>query len=145
MKSIQKDMGVKDFNIHFKNVPDIITTSFTDDNTLLWKGQESIHTFKFDEIRRTDLLRLATLLSDKTRMDTIEFDRKLIKIAGQHIVDSLLYIINDSFSMTYGYLTNLYADDSMICASGDNILEVQQKLQQCIKIKVHGTKLIAWK
>ena len=24
------------------------------------------------------------------------FDRKLIKIAGQYIVDSLLYIINDS-------------------------------------------------
>ena len=24
------------------------------------------------------------------------FDRKLIKIAGQHLVDSLLYIINDS-------------------------------------------------
>ena len=27
----------------------------------------------------------------------------------------------------------LYADDSMIYASGDNILQVQQKLQQCVK------------
>ena len=32
----------------------------------------------------------------------------------------------------YGCLTNLYADNSMIYASGDNILEVQQKLQQCV-------------
>ena len=39
MKSIPKDMGAKDFNIYFKNVPDVITSSFTDDNTLLWKGQ----------------------------------------------------------------------------------------------------------
>ena len=29
-------------------------------------------------------------------MDILGFDRKLIKIAGQHIVDSFLYIINDS-------------------------------------------------
>ena len=31
-------------------------------------------------------------------MGILGFDRKLIKIAGQHIVDSLLYIINDSLS-----------------------------------------------
>ena len=29
-------------------------------------------------------------------MGTLGFDKKLIKIAGQHSVDSLLYIINDS-------------------------------------------------
>ena len=46
-------MGAKDFNIYFKNVPDVITSSFTDDSTLLWKGQESIYTFKFNEIQRT--------------------------------------------------------------------------------------------
>ena len=34
----------------------------------------------------------------KTGMGILGFDRKLIKIAGQHIVDSLLYIINDSLS-----------------------------------------------
>ena len=89
-----------DFNIYFKNVPDVITASFTDDSTLLWKGQESIYTFKFKEIQRTDLLRLFTLLSDKTGMDILGFDRKLIKISGQHIVDSLLYIIN--YSLLHG-------------------------------------------
>ena len=96
MKSIPKSMGAKDFNIYFKNVPDVITSSFTDDSTLLWKSQESIYTFKFNEIQRTDLLRLFTLLSDKTGMDILGFVWKLIKIAGHHIVDSLLYIINDS-------------------------------------------------
>ena len=49
--------------------------------------RELIYTFKFNEIQRTDLLRLFTLLSDKTGMDILGFDRKLIKIAGQHIVD----------------------------------------------------------
>ena len=31
------------------------------------------------------------LLSEKTDMDVLGFDRKLIKIAGLHIVDSLLW------------------------------------------------------
>ena len=34
---------------------------------------------------------------------------------------------------TDGCLTNLYADDSMIYTSGDNIPEVKQKLQNCMK------------
>ena len=45
----------------------------------------------------------------------------------------LLFIIDISQFTTDGCLTNLYADDSMIYASGDNILEVQQKLQQYVK------------
>ena len=36
-------------------------------------------------------------------------------------------------SQPIGVLTNVYADDSLIYASGDNILEVKQKLQNCIK------------
>ena len=61
---------------------------------------ESIYTFKFNEMQWTDLLRLFTLLSDKIGMEILGFDRKLIKIAGQHIVDSLLYIINGSLLYT---------------------------------------------
>ena len=45
----------------------------------------------------------------------------------------LLFIYDISQFTTDGCLTNLYADDSMIYASGDNILQVQQKLQQCVK------------
>ena len=45
----------------------------------------------------------------------------------------LLFINDISQFTTDGCLTNLYADDSMINASGDNILQVQQKLQQCVK------------
>ena len=45
----------------------------------------------------------------------------------------LLFINDISQFTTDGCLTNLYADDSMIYASGDNILQVQQKLQQCVK------------
>ena len=35
------------------------------------------------------------------------------------------------------WLTNLYVDDSIIYASGDNIPEVKQKLQNCIKSSWH--------
>ena len=45
----------------------------------------------------------------------------------------LLFINEISQFTTDGCLTNLYADDSIIYASGDNILQVQQKLQQCVK------------
>ena len=58
MKSIPKGMGADDFNIYFKNVPDFITSSFTDDSSLLWKGQENIYTFKFNDIPWVDLLQL---------------------------------------------------------------------------------------
>ena len=44
-----------------------------------------------------------------------------------------LLSINDTSQFTTdGCLTNLYADDSMIYASGDDILQVQPKLQQCV-------------
>ena len=56
MKSIPKGMGAEDFNIYFKDVPDVITSSFIDDSSLLWKCQESIYTFKFNNIQRADLL-----------------------------------------------------------------------------------------
>ena len=79
-----------------KMASNVITSSFTDHSTLLWKDQESIYTFKFNEIQRTDRQRLFTLLSGKSGMDILGFDRKLIKIAGQHIVHPLLYIINGS-------------------------------------------------
>ena len=46
----------------------------------------------------------------------------------------LLFINDISQYTAVGCLTNLYADDAMIYAPGDNILEVQQKLQQCVKI-----------
>ena len=98
MKSIPKGMGAEDFNIYFKNVPDVITSSFTDDSSLLWKGQKSLYTIKFNDIQRADLLQLFISLSDKTGIDILGFDRKLIKIAGHHMADSLLYIINDCLS-----------------------------------------------
>ena len=45
-----------------------------------------------------DLLQLFISLSDKTGIDILGFDRKIVKIAGHHIADSLLYIMNESLS-----------------------------------------------
>ena len=52
-------------------------------------------------------------------------------VLGQFLF--LLFINDVSQFTTDGCLTNLCADDSMIYASGDDILQVQQKLQQCVK------------
>ena len=78
IKSTPKGMGAV---VSYINVP-----SFTVNIYLLSKGKRSI--------QRVDLLRLFMSLSDKTSMDVLGFDRKLIKIACQHIADSLLYIIS---------------------------------------------------
>ena len=51
IKSIPRHMSAEEFNIYFKNVPDLISSSFTGDSSLLWKGQESIYTFKFKDVR----------------------------------------------------------------------------------------------
>ena len=42
IKSIPGNMCTEEFNIYFKNAPDLISSSFTGDSSLLWKGQESI-------------------------------------------------------------------------------------------------------
>ena len=91
-------MSAKEFNIYFKNVPDLISSSFTGDTSLLWKGQEGIYTFQFKYVQHIDLMTLLISLFDKTGMDILGFDRKLVRIAGEHIYDSLLCIINDSLS-----------------------------------------------
>ena len=62
-------MSAEEFNIYFKNVPDLISSSFTGESSLLWKGQESIYTFKFKDVQRTDLMTLLISLFDKTGMD----------------------------------------------------------------------------
>ena len=91
VKSIPRNMNAEDFNIYFKNVPDLISS-------LLWKGQESIYKFKFIDLQRNDLINLLLSLCDKTGMDVLGFDQRLVRLAGEHIVDSLLCIINDSLS-----------------------------------------------
>ena len=67
VKSIPRNMSAEDFNIYFKNVPDLISSSFTGDCSLLWKGQESIYMFKFTDVERNDLIELLISLSDKKR------------------------------------------------------------------------------
>ena len=130
MKSIPKGMGAEDFNIYFKNIPDVITFSFADDSSLLWKGQESIYTFEFNDIQRADPLELFISLSDKTGMDILGFDRKLIKITGHHIADSLLYIINDSLS------NGVFPDDWKL-ARVTPVIQKQRRCRRYVQLPPH--------
>ena len=45
----------------------------------------------------------------------------------------ILFINDISNFTTDGCVTNVFADDAMIYASGDSVSEVQQKLQSCLK------------
>ena len=56
------------------------------------------------------------------------------------ILGPFLFLLFNDISQftTDGCLTNQYADDTMIYLSVDNIHEVQQKLQQCVK------KICSW-
>ena len=74
------------------------------------KGQECIYIsiyiyIKFIDVERNDLIEIFISLSDKTNMDILEFDRRLVSFAGEHIVNSLLCIINDSL------LSGTFPDD----------------------------------
>ena len=63
------------------------------------QGQESIYTAKVKDVQRIDLMTLLLLLSlsEKTAMDILVF-KKLVRIAGERTIESLLCIINDSIS-----------------------------------------------
>ena len=93
VQSIRRTMHADNFNTHFKNVFDLISSSFTTDSSLLWKGQESKYTFI--EFQRIDLIKLLIPLFDKTVMDVLVFNWRLVRLALLHIVDSLLFTLND--------------------------------------------------
>ena len=56
----------------------------------------------------------------------------------------LLFINDISNFTTGGCVTNLFADDAMIYASGDSVSEVQLKLQSCLWILATGIEKIVW-
>ena len=91
-------MTANEFNIFFKSVPDKVSAVCDKRKPLLWKSAQSAHTFKFHEVSRNDVLKLLYSISDKSGMDIHGFDRKLLRLSPQHIVDSLSCIINSSLN-----------------------------------------------
>ena len=91
-------------NLYFKNVPDVITSSLTEDSFLHGRVRKKHVLLNSMIVSKRTFYDFFISLSDKTGMDILGFDRKLIMIAGQHIADSLLYIINDSLSLIEFFL-----------------------------------------
>ena len=67
-KSIPKIMTANEFNIFFKSVPDKVSAVCDKGKPLLWKSAQSVHTFKFHEISRNDVLKLLYSLYDKINL-----------------------------------------------------------------------------
>ena len=98
-KSIPKSMTADEFNSYFISVPaDIHKTFKNDEDTFLWKGNKSIHTFNFHDINPDDLLNSLRSLKKSSGNDILGMDRKLIVTAAPYIVNSLCQIINMSLS-----------------------------------------------
>ena len=97
-RSIPRTMTANDFNIFFTSVPDKLSTMCDKGKPLLWNSAQSIHTFKFHEISRNDVLKFLKSLPEKSGMDIHGFDRKLLKLSSEHVVDSLSCIINSSLN-----------------------------------------------
>ena len=96
-------MGAKYFNIYFKNVPGAITSLFTDDSTLLWKGQESIYirlnSMKFTGRIFYDFLHCYQIKLVWTSQDLIGSSSKLlVNILLIHFYISLMTTFKWNFS-----------------------------------------------
>ena len=57
-RSIPKTTTANEFNTFFKNVPDKLSALCDKGKLLLWKSAQSVHTFKFHDISRNDVLKL---------------------------------------------------------------------------------------
>ena len=98
-RSIPRTMTANDFNIFLKSVPDKTSTMYDKGKPLLWNSAQSIHTFKFHEISRNDVLKFLKSLPKKSGMDIHGLYRKLLRLSSEHVVDSLSSIINSSLNL----------------------------------------------
>ena len=97
-RSIQRNMTANDFNIFFKSVPDKISSMCDKRKPWLQNSAQSIHTFKFHKISLDDVLKSLKSLPEKSGMDMHGFERRLLRLSSDHVVDSLPCTINSSLN-----------------------------------------------
>lgn len=95
-KSIPRSITADEFNVFFASVPSRVMSGFDNgvDDTLLWKGPDSIHRFQFSYITQESVLKLLQSLPDKSGNDVLGFDRKLLKLSANFISCSLSVVLN---------------------------------------------------
>ena len=86
----------------YNNIINVLNVNFfewtTAQNNYYTSSRPLCYVIKYTACTDIQIIIQFASLSDKTGMDILGFDRKLVRIAGEHIVDSLLCIINDCLS-----------------------------------------------
>ena len=89
-------LSANDFNDFFSNIGREKTKNLPFNNSILWKGDDSIYQFKFAKIEESSVLQSLNLLSNRSSIDIIDFDRKLLRLASAVIARSLTDLYNMS-------------------------------------------------
>ena len=84
-----------DFNDFFCNIGREKTKNLPFNNSILWKGGDSIYQFKFAKIEESSVLQSLKLLSTRSSIDIIDFERKLLRLASAVIARSLTDLYNN--------------------------------------------------
>ena len=92
------DLTAEQFNNHFCNIGNNVTSHFPSSSNLLWKGPSSIHHFKFKNISEDSVLKLLKGLSLSSSLDLLSFDCKLLRLSCESIVSHVTHLFNLTFT-----------------------------------------------
>ena len=93
-KSVPKDMNPDDLNKFFSTIG-TKTAEMLGPNAQaepLWKGPDSIHTFKLETVCIDSVIKQLKCLPDRSSCDILNFDGKLLKTAADVIGPQLTHI-----------------------------------------------------
>ena len=95
--SVPLDIKCDDFNEYFTNIGAEIYTDFDNDD-FYWKGPDSIYDFKVCNVSDNHVCKHLEQFHDKSNIDVLGFDSKLLKLAANIISKPLAFMFNASFN-----------------------------------------------
>ena len=97
--SVPPDMNSTILNSYFANIGSSLTNTFNNSSPL-WKGPSSIYTFHFQNIDLDLTKKLLGTLSNKSNIDILKFDSKLLSISSNIICFHICTLFNMSISQS---------------------------------------------
>jgi hypothetical protein len=98
--SIPNELNADVMNQFFANVGSRLTGQF-DDGEPVWKGPSSSYTFSFQLINEQTVKKYLRNLPDKSNLDILCFDAKLLRVSSEIIAKPLTNLFNLSITQCY--------------------------------------------
>lgn len=95
LNSVASNHTADDFNAHFSSIG-YETTNHLSNTDNVWKGSESIYTFKFEDINHSNIVKMLNKLDMSSSLDVLNFDSKLLRLSSNVIAPSLTKLFNMS-------------------------------------------------